>query len=199
MAHDVITPRVVEHLHSGLIVRVVEDGGAIRVSVGGEIDLGCADMLHQVLAGCLSTAPHGIDVDLTGVGFCDSSGLNALLRAREHARAVGVRLTVGAVSAPVARVLGHSHCSDTFPEAVVSVPVGRGHRRHSARFGDAADDGTGPTRRWPKEAGQQPRALRLHMEAVLARRLGMAGLPARPDLVSRPETVLRPDPPRFLG
>ncbi|MBM9435789.1 STAS domain-containing protein [Streptomyces bryophytorum] len=157
---------------------MVEDGGRVRVSVGGEIDLGCADMLRQVLAECLRTAPRGVDVDLTGLGFCDSSGLNALLQAREHALAVGAPLTVSAVSAPVARVLDLTHCGDAFPEAVVSVPFGRRHGRRSARCGDAADNGRGVTDRRPNGAGQEPRALRLHVEAVLARRLGMAVLPA---------------------
>lgn len=175
MAPDAVAPRVVVHLRGGLSIKVVEDHGRMRVSADGEIDLGCAGTLSQVLAECLRTAPQGVDVDLTGIGFCDSSGLNVLLRAREHARAVGVPLTVSAVSAPVARVLDLTHCDDAFPEAVVSVPFGRGHGRYAARCVGAADDGS-PTGWWLNEAGQQPRALRLHVEAVLARRLGVAGI-----------------------
>jgi anti-anti-sigma factor len=108
------------HLRTGLIVRVARESGRTRVAVHGEIDLDSADMLNRVLGDCLRADAGGVDVDLTAVGFFDCSGLNTLLRARALAEAFGVRFTLGAVSAPVARVLDLTHCRDAFPEAVVA-------------------------------------------------------------------------------
>lgn len=115
----VTEPRVVIHLRTGLTVRVARASGRARVSVHGEIDIDCADVLYHVLRDCLSCYPDGVDVDLSAVAFFDCAGLNALLRARAQARAAGVRLTVGAVSTTVARVLDLTCGGDAFPEAVV--------------------------------------------------------------------------------
>ncbi|NJP45771.1 STAS domain-containing protein [Actinacidiphila epipremni] len=115
-------PRVVRHLRSGLTIRTVEDGERIRVRVEGEVDLDCADTLHQVLADCLQAGPRGVDLDLTGAEFFDCAGLNALLRARSGARAAGAELTVTAVSPAVARVLDLTHCDEAFPHSVPPPP-----------------------------------------------------------------------------
>lgn len=126
---DATEPRVVMHLRTGLTVRVARDSGCTRVSVHGEIDLDSADMLSRVLSDCLRASVDGAGVyaDLSGAGFFDCAGLNTLLRARALADAFGVRFTVGAVSAAVARVLDLTYCRDAFPEAVVrNAPRRRG-------------------------------------------------------------------------
>ncbi|MFI0901534.1 STAS domain-containing protein [Streptomyces sp. NPDC020983] len=108
-------PRVVRHLRSGLTVRMAEVLGRTRVTVCGEIDLDCAETLHQALVECVAATPQGVDVDLSGVGFFDCAGLNVLLRVRALAQATGAELTVAATSPVVARVLDLTHCRDAFP------------------------------------------------------------------------------------
>lgn len=122
-ATAVAAPRVVRHLRSGLTIRITEDGDRTRVRVEGEVDLDCADTLHQALADCLRATPHGVDVDLTGAEFFDCAGLNALLRARARAHDAGAELNVTAVSPAVARVLDLTHCAEAFPHAAAPAPV----------------------------------------------------------------------------
>jgi anti-anti-sigma factor len=132
----VAEPRSVMHLRTGLTVRVTRAPEGTLVSVHGEVDLDCAEMLHGVLADSLRSDPSGVDVDLTGAGFFDCAGLNTLLRARALAEAVGVRLTVGPVSPAVARLLDLTGCRGTFPDAVVR---GEGRRRDGAKRVRAAE------------------------------------------------------------
>jgi anti-anti-sigma factor len=106
--------RIVRDLHSGLDVRLVEAAGHARVAVSGEIDLGCAHLLEEILRNGLRTAPGGLDVDLSGVGFFDCSGLNVLLRVRARALDTGTRLVVTRMSPPVARLLELARCEGLF-------------------------------------------------------------------------------------
>nr|WSX74739.1 STAS domain-containing protein [Streptomyces sp. NBC_00899] len=113
--------RVVRHLQSGLVVRLTEADGRIRACVNGEIDLDCADLLERVLADALRSAPGGLDLDLSAVGFFDCAGLNALLRLRALARRDGAELAVLPVSAPVARLLDLTGTWPAFPLAAAAV------------------------------------------------------------------------------
>lgn len=63
----------------------------------GEIDLSNAD----ALARALDATPGPVVLDLTGVGYLDSAGLNVLF-----ARAPRLRLVVGPLLAPVVAVSG---------------------------------------------------------------------------------------------
>ncbi|MFJ7280328.1 STAS domain-containing protein [Kitasatospora sp. NPDC098663] len=44
-------------------------------------------------------------IDLSGLGFCDSSGITALLAARRHAQAPGARLDLACVPADTLPIL----------------------------------------------------------------------------------------------
>jgi anti-sigma B factor antagonist len=85
-----------EHDHDG--VRVI--------AVRGELDLASAPQL----VARLDTQRNGgrrarVLVDLTGLAFCDSSGLRALIRAAGEVRSAGGRLAVCVGDGPVARLL----------------------------------------------------------------------------------------------
>lgn len=109
--------RVIRHLRSGLVVRITEAEGRTRVTVHGEIDLDCAGLLEQVLIHALRSAPDGLHLDLSGVGFFDCAGLNALLRVRALTAPDGPGLTVTSVSATVARVMDLTRTRAAFPSA----------------------------------------------------------------------------------
>lgn len=53
--------------------------GVVVVSVIGEIDLTTAEELNHVCGQALVPQPRSLRVDLSGVEFCDSTGLAALI------------------------------------------------------------------------------------------------------------------------
>ncbi|MFC9910732.1 ANTAR domain-containing protein [Streptomyces sp. NPDC059862] len=73
------------------------DGARTVVVVRGELGLQVDDELRAALRGALGAAAEGIDLDLSGVGFCDCSALNVLLGIREQAVAEGKTVTICAV------------------------------------------------------------------------------------------------------
>ncbi|BBB01959.1 putative anti-sigma factor antagonist [Actinacidiphila reveromycinica] len=86
--------------------RSTEDGAQI-VCAAGELDLEGGAVLEPVLDRALSAdpAPRLVAVDATGVTFCDSSGLNLLLRIRQEAEERSVPLHLAGLTDPVLRVL----------------------------------------------------------------------------------------------
>ncbi|MGW6690837.1 STAS domain-containing protein [Streptomyces sp. NPDC054961] len=73
-------------------------GGRERlvVHVGGEMDMARAPMLLDALRTAITQpgGPREIAVDVAELSFCDSSGLNALLEARQLAHEHGRRLSL---------------------------------------------------------------------------------------------------------
>ena len=76
------------------------------LSVAGEIDLVTSGQLERALDRCLdrSRQPAHITVDLTGVGFMDTTGVAHLLAARARADEVGSRLVVSSTSPSLTRL-----------------------------------------------------------------------------------------------
>lgn len=69
--------------------------GVIRLAVTGEIDFNTADELYDAVTVALTHARAAdIVVDLADVIFCDSAGIDAILRARTHAARHGTSLQV---------------------------------------------------------------------------------------------------------
>jgi anti-sigma B factor antagonist len=77
------------------------DGG-VRLIAAGEIDRASAPALHTTLQRAIASTDGPVVVDLGAVSFIDSSGVNALVVARE---AAGSRLRLGATHHAVRRVL----------------------------------------------------------------------------------------------
>ncbi|WP_369185138.1 STAS domain-containing protein [Streptomyces sp. Y1] len=88
----------------GLSVTVVDEGPVRVVTVVGELDHDTADGLRAALAEPLLDGLDRILVDLDGLRFCDSTGLNILLRARLDADAAGWTLELAAPRPAVARL-----------------------------------------------------------------------------------------------
>ncbi|MFB7909851.1 STAS domain-containing protein [Kitasatospora sp. NPDC056076] len=89
----------------GLLVKLVTVGGRTRATVCGEIDLDVADGLGETLERALHASDAGLDLDLSAVTFCDSSGLNLLLGLRSTAHRSSRTLTISAASIRVERLL----------------------------------------------------------------------------------------------
>lgn len=81
-------------------------GEYVVMSVQGEIDLYTVPKLQRELAGALAAAdPVRLVVDLSGVDFCDSTGVNVLLAAHRQAREKGGDLELAAPRPAVRKIL----------------------------------------------------------------------------------------------
>jgi anti-anti-sigma factor len=65
-----------------LILDVLDAPDGPTVSVAGELDMASANGLVKFAARQLRGAPRRLTIDLSGVLFCDSSGINALVQLR---------------------------------------------------------------------------------------------------------------------
>ncbi|WP_020672834.1 STAS domain-containing protein [Amycolatopsis nigrescens] len=67
--------------------------GVTTISVSGDLDLRTAPEFAAVLAEAQSPPPpEALVLELGGIGFCASAGLQVLLRAQQRAEADGTRL-----------------------------------------------------------------------------------------------------------
>ena len=75
------------------------------LEVFGELDLATAPRLCAALDAARTHRVRRVVIDLTGVDFCDSTGLRALIGASTELRVSGGRLAVACLpSGPVARL-----------------------------------------------------------------------------------------------
>ncbi|MFF0425386.1 STAS domain-containing protein [Streptomyces sp. NPDC004520] len=77
------------------------------VIVRGELDIESATHLRTVLLQAMEACGEGaaLTLDLSQVEFCDSSGLNVLLRARQRALSEHRSLVITAASPQMTRLL----------------------------------------------------------------------------------------------
>ncbi|WP_063781162.1 STAS domain-containing protein [Streptomyces maremycinicus] len=67
-------------------------GSRATVYLVGEIDADTAPTVGAAVQDCLRRVTDGVDIELTGVSFCDASGLNVFLAAALDAAAGGRRI-----------------------------------------------------------------------------------------------------------
>jgi anti-sigma B factor antagonist len=82
------------------------EGDRVIVALSGEIDLYTAPRLQSQLAAALNTE-HAVRlvVDMSGVDFCDSTGMNVLLGAQRLAREHGGDVELSAPRPAVRKIL----------------------------------------------------------------------------------------------
>ena len=80
-------------------------GDRTLVMVPGALDVLNEQALDDALREVLSRSARGMDLDLSGIDFCDRAGFDALLRVRRHARDEGRTVAIRAASAVVHRML----------------------------------------------------------------------------------------------
>ncbi|MFF1452147.1 STAS domain-containing protein [Streptomyces sp. NPDC058274] len=106
----------------------VVHSGVARVTLAGELDVDTAPYVQKAMAGCLADRPKSLCLDLTGVGFCDCAGLNALLAARMSVLHAGVELVVEGIGPQLARLIDLIGATDILTEGHVgtdTVPARR--------------------------------------------------------------------------
>jgi anti-anti-sigma factor len=109
------------------------DGDRVLVTVRGELGPGDCELLGRTVRAALAGPAHGVDLDLSAVGFCDCSALDVLLTSRRQARAAGRTVVVTAASTAVERLMALTDTRSLFgpgqesgPEPAPAVPVDGG-------------------------------------------------------------------------
>ena len=82
------------------------DDGLATVSIVGDIDMLCSDVIEREISSVVGTAGvTDVVVDLSEVSFLDSSGIGVLLRGRRLADAQGVGYRITALDGQIRRTL----------------------------------------------------------------------------------------------
>jgi anti-sigma B factor antagonist len=92
--------------------------GTAVIALPEEVDITNADRVGAELATVLGAGTQVLVVDMTGTRYCDSAGLQALVRAQQRATAAGTGLRLAASAAAVLRVMqltGADQVIDVYP------------------------------------------------------------------------------------
>ncbi|MFF2144738.1 STAS domain-containing protein [Kitasatospora sp. NPDC058190] len=87
---------------------------AVVCRVEGEIDQAQQAKLENALARAVRDRPPQLVVDLAGVTFCDSSGLNTFLQTLQDTTLAGTRLVLAALSPQIRRLLEITSTDELF-------------------------------------------------------------------------------------
>jgi anti-anti-sigma factor len=91
------------------------------VSVTGELDIATAEQAYSYISEVIDSEvidgrPAPVTVDLSGLTFCDASGLGALARVARHARQAGRQLMLTSVRPSVMKIMRITGLDRAFPE-----------------------------------------------------------------------------------
>ncbi|MFB1044140.1 STAS domain-containing protein [Streptomyces chrestomyceticus] len=86
-------------------VETTISGRSLVARVSGEMDYLTYPVFRERFNELIGRGERFIVLDLSGVSFCDSAGLNALLGARRQAETVGAVLVLACVPDPLRRIL----------------------------------------------------------------------------------------------
>ncbi|MFD9366591.1 STAS domain-containing protein [Streptomyces sp. NPDC060020] len=88
---------------------VMGNDGDLRVALAGELDLHTAAQVEPRLTELAASGRRALVLDLSGISFCDSSGIDLFVRVHHRCRSAGTALRLCGVPPLVAksmRVLG---------------------------------------------------------------------------------------------
>ena len=108
-----VEPRQLE-----LSSRTDGDGNQI-VAMTGELDIATAEQAYTFISNVIDAwdkAPAPVSVDLSGLTFCDASGLGVLARIARHARQAGRQLTLTAARPSLIKIMRITGLDRAFPE-----------------------------------------------------------------------------------
>ena len=91
-----------------------EQPGVIVVTTPDEIDIGNAALLREAMLAAAQQQPRILVVDMTGTEFCDSTGLNVLVRAQKQAQQEGRELCLAVRGSALQRILAVSGVDGMF-------------------------------------------------------------------------------------
>ena len=91
------------------------DGNQI-ISVTGELDIATAEQAYAYISDVIDAWPTPVSVDLSGLTFCDASGLGALARTARHARQAGRQLKLTAARPSLRKIMRITGLDRAYPE-----------------------------------------------------------------------------------
>lgn len=128
-----MAPHEIDHdLHAPALSISSQDGYTVA-TISGDLDFACVPVLREQLLGVLGPRASRIVIDLSGVTFCDASGLALLVGVGRRARLLDGVLRLAAPAPPVATVLRltgldlHFQTFATLP-AAIRAPAHQGVR-----------------------------------------------------------------------
>ena len=86
------------------------------VSVTGELDIATAEQAYSYISEVIDGRPAPVTVDLSGLTFCDASGLGVLARAARYARQKGRQLMLDSARPPLLKIMRITGLDRAFPE-----------------------------------------------------------------------------------
>ncbi|MGI8330492.1 STAS domain-containing protein [Actinomadura scrupuli] len=86
-----------------VVTRGIRTGALLALA--GELDYHTAPEAREALAAITVTSGQQLIIDLSGLTFCDSSGIATFIAARNHALAAGADIALTGVPDRVARIL----------------------------------------------------------------------------------------------
>jgi anti-anti-sigma factor len=98
---------------SSVSFEVHEEPSRTRLLVSGDLDLASAGQLADRAVALIPPASGRLVIDFSGVGFCDSAGIRALLTVRTAALAAGSELRLTGVKDRHVRWVLHVTALDT--------------------------------------------------------------------------------------
>ena len=81
------------------------DGGCHTILLSGELDITSYQMLEEAVSDAAAADASRLVIDLSSIEFMDSTGLNAILRARSVCEESGCECVLTPAQRPVERVL----------------------------------------------------------------------------------------------
>ena len=109
-----------------LSTRTDGDGYQV-VAVTGELDIATAEQAYAYLSEVIDApglGPAPVRVDLSGLTFCDASGLGVLARIARHARQAGRQLRLTSARPSLLKIIRITGLDRAFPELI---PVARAY------------------------------------------------------------------------
>jgi anti-sigma B factor antagonist len=126
-------------------------GQVAVVSLPAEIDISNADQVREDLLSTVNRGAALLVADMSATTFCDSAGVNALVRAfkRATASASGMRLVVSAPAVQrILAITGVDHLIDMYPSVAAAMaatdqpaPGGNPRPGYATTHADDADPG----------------------------------------------------------
>jgi anti-sigma B factor antagonist len=111
-----------EVLQLELSCRTGADGNQV-VSVTGELDIATAEQAYAYISEVIDSWPTEVSVDLSGLTFCDASGLGVLAKIARHARQAGRQLKLISVRPSLLKLIRLTGLDGVFPELRRPLPA----------------------------------------------------------------------------
>ena len=111
----VITAQRAEPAQLELSCRTAENGYQV-ISVTGELDIATAEQAYSYISEVIDGRPAPVSVDLSGLTFCDASGLGVLARVARHARQAGRQLSLTSARPSLLKIMRITGLDRAFPE-----------------------------------------------------------------------------------